>query len=722
MYPNPWATSVPPPATKPAANNYENNTQSYPFYAAQNVLQNISQMNQQSSLTLNTSSIMNNSLQPNAIDPAMVQKWQEWKQWELWQQQYQQWQQQTGQITPATTQVPPPIPSSQALQPSQTPTIPFQNQQFLYNQPVPPLPLSNPPPQNQQNDIKSEVGMKRGLEAEFQSNEKKIKVDTSNNKKEIELNDETEALFEEQFKSWEAQFIKWKEQNKNHPDKTQYLEYEKKWLNWRDHLKQKCEVLKKKRELKMAEKKKETIQAEENKLQAQQKLSYNPMMMTNINTYTNEPPPSTLQYLHNNNSSIISTPENQIPGLDLVSNNNNTTKGYLNVARILPQVQNGLIQTPDDKPFNFPKNITNISAINQHSNIPAHNNMIQPSSSIYQNSSNWSNNNYNNPVLYNNQKPSDVNNSSESVFSQQTDTDFRQSFGGNTSNIVYKNSSHNTPSMNFRGPIDGSFNKPSSETNTVYNKPSDNQLYNRNLNTSTNHFHDFNQSNTSTFNNFNRQPEKSNTPYQQSMPSLNTTPSKLPSLLSLNVVKPPILDKPGNYLENKNVAPNSRYERNWNIDEDDDPENDYMEAHKKFSSEPYNDQNNEDQFSNKQYRNTYNENRFSRGQQEAKNNFNDDYSRPLNHSRRSIIRNTDNEFCRPNSKFSRNIGQNYSREIHTLKNSDDGYYHSQNMNINQGFPKGQTSLSKDGNGEYSDEPLISKNNFVSQKKKLWTIV
>lgn len=35
----------------------------------------------------------------------------------------------------------------------------------------------------------------------------------------------------------------------------QYLEYEKKWLNWRDHLKQKCETLKKKRELKIAEKK-----------------------------------------------------------------------------------------------------------------------------------------------------------------------------------------------------------------------------------------------------------------------------------------------------------------------------------------------------------------------------------------------------------------------------------------------------------------------------------
>lgn len=33
------------------------------------------------------------------------------------------------------------------------------------------------------------------------------------------------------------------------------MEYEKKWINWRDHLKQKCEVLKKKRELKLSEKK-----------------------------------------------------------------------------------------------------------------------------------------------------------------------------------------------------------------------------------------------------------------------------------------------------------------------------------------------------------------------------------------------------------------------------------------------------------------------------------
>lgn len=65
--------------------------------------------------------------------------------------------------------------------------------------------------------------MKRGLEPDFQNNEKKLKIDTVVNKKEIELNNETEPMFEEQFKSWEEQFVKWKEQNKNHPDKVIYI-------------------------------------------------------------------------------------------------------------------------------------------------------------------------------------------------------------------------------------------------------------------------------------------------------------------------------------------------------------------------------------------------------------------------------------------------------------------------------------------------------------------
>ncbi|XP_025203854.1 YLP motif-containing protein 1-like isoform X2 [Melanaphis sacchari] len=694
MYPTPWTTSVPPPtATKPIVNSYENNVQSYPFYST-NTMQNIS---------------INQSLQPNAIDPAMVQKWQEWKRWEVWQQQFQQWQQQTGQISSATSQpMPPPMPSSQSLQPPQPPPITFQNQQYSYHQPGPPLPISN---QSQQKTKDNEVGIKRGLELEFQS-EKKIKIDIGNNKKEIELNDETEALFEEQFKSWEEQFVKWKEQNKNHPDKVQYLEYEKKWINWRDHLKQKCEVLKKKRELKLVEKKKETIQMEENKLQPQQRLGYN-AMMPNVSNLTNEPPPGPPPPLQQSYNNLItpSKSENQIPGLDLASNNENSSKGFLNVSKILPQSQTRPIQTPDDKPFNFPKSIINLSTLSSHPINISHNNINQPT--MYQNSPNWSD--FNNPVTYNNQLPQDVDNSSISSFGHQTDVDSRLPYDGEKPNSNY-NSSQNAQNINYRRQLlEGSYNKLSSETNTLYNKPSDDQSYGRNFNTTSSNFHGYNQTkgNVSDFNNFSNLPEKSNI-YQ---PCLNTSSSKPPSLLSLNLVKPISIDKPGNYMETKNDAPD-RYERNWNIaDEEDDPENEYMEAHKKFSSEPFDDQNDEDgQFSNKQHRHMYNENHYSREQSEARH-FNDDYLRPLSQSRESLImRNTENKYVRPNSQFSRNINQNYSQEMSTLKKNEDDYFKFQNniRNTDQRFSMG-TPLSNDNVEEYSNEPNIDKNNFISQK-------
>lgn len=257
---------------------------------------------------------------------------------------------------------------------------------------------------------------------------------------------------------------------------------------------------------------------------------------------------------------MTSTSESQIPGLDLVSNNTNVPKGFLNVARILPQNQNGPIQTPDDKPFNFPKNITNPTT-NQYLNMPAlgntnHTSTLgntnhtptlgntnQPPTSMYQSSPMWSNNMYKSPVLYNNQKPPNVDSAApiSSRFGHQTDNDFQQS--SNTSNTNY-NSLQNTSNMNYRRSFDGSYNKPSNETNPIFNKPPDDQSYNRNFNASSNNFRDYSQpnTNTSSFNNFNKSPETFNIPYQQPTPSLNTT-SKPPSLLSLNVAKPISLGK-----------------------------------------------------------------------------------------------------------------------------------------------------------------------------------
>jgi hypothetical protein len=229
--------------------------------------------------------------------------------------------------------------------------------------------------------------------------------------------------------------------------------------------------------------------------------------------------------------------------LDLASNNENSSKGFLNVSRILPQNQIRPIQTPDDKPFNFPKSIINLSTLNSHPINISHDKMNQPPISMYQNSSNWSK--YNNPGTYHNQLPPDVDNSSISSFSQQTDIDSRLPYDGDKPNSNY-NSSQNSSSINYRRPLlEGSYNKLSSETSTLCNKLPDDQLYNRNFNTSSSNSHGYNQTkgNISDFDNFNRLPEKSNTPYQQSKPCLNTTPSKPPSLLSLNLVKPISLGK-----------------------------------------------------------------------------------------------------------------------------------------------------------------------------------
>lgn len=143
-----------------------------------------------------------------------------------------------------------------------------------------------------------------------------------------------------------------------------------------------------------------------------------------------------------------------------------------------------------------------------------------------------------------------------------------------------------------------------------------------------------------------------------------------------------------------------------------------MEAHKKFSSEPFNNQN--DEFSNNHHRNVYNDNNYSREQQGLRN-FDNNYSRPLTNFNQSrgpqLMKNTDNEYHRPNSKFSikkqeyRNNNQNYPRDMQTNKEDDYDYYKPQNnmRGMNQGFSRGAPSFSNDINDEYSNEPTIDKN-------------
>jgi len=157
-------------------------------------------------------------------------------------------------------------------------------------------------------------------------------------------------------------------------------------------------------------------------------------MMPNISNLINEPPPGPPPPLHQSHNNL--TPpksENQIPGLDLATNNENSSKGFLNVSRILPQNQIRPIQTPDDKPFNFPKSIMNLSTLNSHPINTSHDKMNQPPLPMYQSSSNWSK--FNNPGAYHNQLPPDVDNSSISSFGQQTDVDSRLPYDGDKPNL-----------------------------------------------------------------------------------------------------------------------------------------------------------------------------------------------------------------------------------------------------------------------------------------------
>lgn len=144
-----------------------------------------------------------------------------------------------------------------------------------------------------------------------------------------------------------------------------------------------------------------------------------------------------------------------------------------------------------------------------------------------------------------------------------------------------------------------------------------------------------------------------------------------------------------------------------------------MEAHKKFSSEPFDGQNEE--FSNNQHKNVYNENHYSRGQ--GSRNFNNDYSRPFNNFNQlrgpQISKNTDNDYLRPNSQFSRTNNQSYQRNMQTNKEDDYDYFKPQNnlKNVNQRFPKETLPHSDNIDNEYINEPTTDKNNFVPHKGK-----
>lgn len=169
------------------------------------------------------------------------------------------------------------------------------------------------------------------------------------------------------------------------------------------------------------------------------------------------------------------------------------------------------------------------------------NSMHQSAPPMYQNSSSWSK--FNTPVSYYDKNPVDMNNVSVSRFGQQNDISARPTYDEEKSNTSYNSLQNASNNMNYRRPLEGSYNnKPINESsNNMYNKGPDDQLYNRNFSSQTGNFRSYQQNTSSFINNFNRPQE--NIPFQHQKPSLNLTPSKPPSLLSLNVMKPVTLGK-----------------------------------------------------------------------------------------------------------------------------------------------------------------------------------
>ncbi|XP_030747239.1 YLP motif-containing protein 1-like isoform X2 [Sitophilus oryzae] len=215
---------------------------------------------------------------------------QNWQQWAQWQQQYQQWHQQYGAeynksmnamttnppppLMDTNTSVPPPPPNEakpppppppedsvqRPQQPSGYMTVPPPAQQYTTAPPThaqtkPQWSNTNKRTYSQtQGSEQPETAKRPLLDNPAQWNKPvpapvQPPVQTHAQKVAVNLEELTEAekKFDKEFAAWEAQFNKWKDQNANHPDQTQFMEYEKKWESWRNSLLDRREQMRKKR-------------------------------------------------------------------------------------------------------------------------------------------------------------------------------------------------------------------------------------------------------------------------------------------------------------------------------------------------------------------------------------------------------------------------------------------------------------------------------------------
>ncbi|CAH1128336.1 unnamed protein product [Ceutorhynchus assimilis] len=190
---------------------------------------------------------------------------QNWQQWAQWQQQYTQWHQQYGAeyqksmgALPAINPLPSggaPLPPPNENKPPPPPPPDDANRSGHYNTAaagynsgqnmgVPPPNWQNPNNKRPLLATPDHEANKRQMTEQWNRGMQPTQPQVAPNLEELS---EAEKKFDKEFAAWEAQFNKWKDQNANHPDKTQYAEYEKKWDSWRNSLLDRREQMRKKR-------------------------------------------------------------------------------------------------------------------------------------------------------------------------------------------------------------------------------------------------------------------------------------------------------------------------------------------------------------------------------------------------------------------------------------------------------------------------------------------
>ncbi|XP_058825718.1 uncharacterized protein LOC131685786 isoform X2 [Topomyia yanbarensis] len=182
---------------------------------------------------------------PNSYSTMTPDQYAQWQQWQQYQQQYAQWHAQYGEQyarqmgkplpavaapMPMTTMAMPPNVPPPAIIPAQiTPTVPMMAV-------APPIPIgAAPPPPSEPHPDTLSVGQAPAPPPPATEDPAKVQKTAE------------ELAFDEQFRKWEEEFDNWKRKNANHPDKSTYREYEKKFEDCRKKLVERREYLKKKR-------------------------------------------------------------------------------------------------------------------------------------------------------------------------------------------------------------------------------------------------------------------------------------------------------------------------------------------------------------------------------------------------------------------------------------------------------------------------------------------